>query len=179
MFRDESDKTARRSAVAKSRSEARRKLLEDSTSSSDKSSASSHSSPSSFVVQRSRPRVLLVPTIPAGVSSTLEEQGLKFFFNRFVTAASAVESPSYDLKSPPLLRAISLEATLRDAVASVGLAAMSNVTGDRSLLLVSREKYVAGLNSVRLAVGDPEQANPNQTFKLIVMLSLYEVCSNS
>jgi hypothetical protein len=121
--------------------------------------------------------VPLVPTIPAAVSSSVDEQGLKFFFNRFVTAISAVENSPYDIKSPPFLRDISLEARLRDAVISVGLAALANVTRDRSLLLVSREKYVAAINTVRLAVGNPEQANPDQTFKLIVMLSLYEVRS--
>lgn len=119
----------------------------------------------------------LVPTIPAAVPSSMEEQGLKFFFNRFVTAISAVQNSPYDIKSPPFFNAISLEARLRDAIISVGLAAMANVTRNRSLLLASREKYVAAINSVRLAVGNPEQANPDQTFKLIVMLSLYEVRS--
>lgn len=179
MFRDENDKAARRSTIAKSRSEARRKQLGDSNSSSDASSpVSSQSSPSSLVVQRRSPRVHRALSIPAAVSSSVEEQGLKFFFNRFVTAVSAVESSPYDINSPPFLSAISLEARLRDAVISVGLAAMANVTRDRSLLLVSREKYAAAINSVRLAVGNPEQANPDQTFKLIVMLSLYEVNSD-
>lgn len=119
-----------------------------------------------------------VPTIPAAVPSSVDEQGLKFFFSQFVTAISAVENSPYDIKSRPSLRDVSLEARLQDAVISVGLAALANVTRDRSLLLVSREKYVAAINSVRLAVGNAEQANPDQTFKLIVMLSLYEVRSN-
>lgn len=103
---------------------------------------------------------------------------MRFFFNRFTTTVSALGSSPYDIKSPPFLKAISLEAGIRDSVISVGLAAMANVTRDRSLLLVSREKYVAAINSVRMAVGNPEQANPDQTFKLIVLLSLYEVGSN-
>lgn len=177
-FRDENDKAARRSAMAKSRSEARRKRVKDSTPDPDGSPVSSCPSRLSSVVQRRSSPMFLGQTIPAAVSSSLEEQGLRFFFNRFVTAISAVENSPYDIKSPPFLGAISLEARLRDAVISVGLAAMANVTRDRTLLLVSREKYVAAINSVRLAVGNPEQVSPDQTFKLIVMLSLYEVRSD-
>ncbi|KAJ5175891.1 uncharacterized protein N7482_001768 [Penicillium canariense] len=71
--------------------------------------------------------------------------------------------------------AIHRESSLRDAVVSVGLAAMSNVTQDRALSLAAREKYVATINVVQRAVENPESANVNQTFKIILMLSLYEM----
>lgn len=179
VFRDENDKAARRSTLAKSRSEARRKRVEDSTADPDGSPVSLCPSRSSSVIQRRSSPKFLGQTIPAPVSFSLKEQGLKFFFDRFVTATSAVENSPYDIKSPAFLGAISLEARLRDAVISVGLAAMANVTQDRSLLLVSREKYVEAISSVRLAVGNPEQVSPDQTLKLIVMLSLYEVRSDT
>lgn len=178
MFRDENDQTARRSAIAKAKSAARQKPLNDSTWSSEKTSSSAEPS-SSLVLGKRPPWVLFVPTIPVAISSSMEERGLKFFFNRFATAVSAFESSPYDIKSPSFLNAISLEAPLLDAVVSVGLAALSNITKDRSLLLASREKHMGTINSVRLAVGNPEQASPDKTFKLIVMLSLYEVCSNN
>lgn len=42
---------------------------------------------------------------------------------------------------------------------------------------LARKKYVIAINTVRKAVENPENANPSQTLKLILMLSLYEVCS--
>lgn len=133
---------------------------------------------SSNLELRRQPRVVSLQSIPAAISSNLEERGLKFFFNRFATAVSAFQGSPYDIKSLSFLNAISLEVPLREAVVSVGLAALSNITKDRSLLLASREKHMGTINSVRLAVENPEQASPDQTFKLIVMLSLYEVSPN-
>lgn len=68
-----------------------------------------------------------------------------------------------------------MQLPLRDATISVGLAAMSNVSQDRVLSLAAREKYVAAINVVRTAVQNPEHANANQTFQIIIMLTLYEV----
>ena len=79
------------------------------------------------------------------------------------------------LELSPLLEGMLLHPPVRDAAISVGLAAKSNVTRDRSMRLVAKEKYAATISSVRVAVENPQQTNPDQTFKLIVMLSLYEV----
>ena len=68
-----------------------------------------------------------------------------------------------------------MQSPLRDATVSVGLAAMSNVSQDRALSLAAREKYVAAINVVRRAIENPEKANANLTFHIIVMLSMYEV----
>jgi hypothetical protein len=65
--------------------------------------------------------------------------------------------------------------SVRDAVVSVGLAAMSNVNRDKALRILSREKHATVISAVQMAVGNPAQANPDCTFHLIVMLSLYEV----
>lgn len=80
-----------------------------------------------------------------------------------------------DPEMSPLMATIPNELPLRDAVMAVGLAAMSNVTHDKSLLSAAREKYLAALNIVRAAVENPQLANPVLTFKLILMLSLFEV----
>jgi hypothetical protein len=120
--------------------------------------------------------MVMVPTLPAVVPSTLEEQGMRFFVNRFVGAVSGMagDAPP-ELETSPFLKAIHVQSPLRDATISVGLAAMSNVSQDRALSLAAREKYVAAINVVRKAVQNPDQANANQTFLIIVMLSMYEV----
>lgn len=114
--------------------------------------------------------------MPAVVPLSLEEQGLRFFFDRFVSAMSGLDgnAPS-GLQTPPFLKAILMQSPLRDATISVGLAAMANVNQDRALSLAAREMYVAAINFVRRAVQNPERANANQTFHIIVMLSMYEV----
>ena len=118
-------------------------------------------------------------TIPAVVSSNVEDQGLKFFLTQFVTAVSGVEEGPFIISSSPLLKTLAKELPLRDAVVSVGLAALANVTRDRCLHTLAREKYLGAINTVRQAVENPKQANPDQTLKLILMLSLYEVCTVS
>lgn len=180
LFRDENDKTVQRSVEAKSKSEARRKLLDESAVvKHDRPMNKSRLSQSGLVVQR-KPEVFWISGIPAVMPSSLEDQGLKFFFSRFATSIQkATKNPIMldmsDLEKSPLLATIPNELPLQDAVMAVGLAAMSNVTHDQSLLLAAREKYLAALNIIRAAVENPQLANPVLTFKIILMLSLFEV----
>ncbi|KAJ6125673.1 hypothetical protein N7523_003293 [Penicillium sp. IBT 18751x] len=174
MFRDENDRTARRSAAAKSKSEARRRILDSEKSSPGQEFPDSPQTNPVMLEKKPKSRVVFMPTIAAAVSSTIEEQGLNFFFYRFVTAVSMLEQPPPQLEVPHLLGQMLLRPCVRDAAISVGLAAKSNVMRDRYMRLVAKEKYATAISSVREAVGNPEQANLDQTFKLIFMLSLYE-----
>lgn len=113
--------------------------------------------------------------------SSLENQGLRFFFNRFGNSIQKVaNSPTAlqisDLDKSPLMASVTNELPLRDAIIAVGLAAMSNVISDQSLLIVAREKYLTAINIVRSAVGSPHLSNPVLIFKIITILSLFEVC---
>lgn len=175
MFRDENDKTARRSAAAKSKSEARRRILDSEKPSSSPKHAESPQTTLVMLEKKPTPRVVFIPTIPAAVSSTIEEQGLNFFFHRFVTAFSMLQHAPPQLEAPRLLGEMLRHPPVRDAASSVGLAAKSNVTLDRSMRLMAKEKYAVAISSLRVAVENPQQANPDQTFKLMFMLGLYEV----
>ncbi|KAJ5407795.1 hypothetical protein N7509_001678 [Penicillium cosmopolitanum] len=185
LFRDENDKTVQRSVVAKSKSEARRKLLDEFAEVNyDRPVHMSKSSRLGLIVRRD-PEVFWISAIPAVMPSSLEDQGLKFFFNRFATSIQKATKNPISLEMPelemsPLMATIPNELPLRDAVMAVGLAAMSNVTHDHSLLQAARVKYLAALNIVRAAVENPQRANPVLIFKLILMLSLFEmVCCPS
>ncbi|KAJ5671090.1 hypothetical protein N7507_000217 [Penicillium longicatenatum] len=176
LFRDETDKAARRSATAKSRAERRKVPVAPETSDSSSSSEEDLKA----VVQRRKPNVAREPTIPLAVPISVEDRGLTFFCSQFVTATSAAMEGPFVLSKSCFLSTVSVELPFRDAVVSVGLAALSNVTRDRSLRLVAREKYAGSLNAVRRAVENPLQARPNQTLKIIFMIGLYEmVCCNS
>ncbi|KAJ5729372.1 uncharacterized protein N7483_003880 [Penicillium malachiteum] len=180
MFRDETDKAAQRSALAKSRSAEREGITQGSTLSHTSSSKRSTRDQSKTVVlswKLNQPS--LVISVPASVPTNVENQGLNFFFTQFVTEISGIDDFSFILSSSHLLGTPTVELPLQNAAISIGLAALSNVTRDRSLLLVAREKYVSCINLVRQAVENPDQANPDLILKLILMLGLYEmVCCN-
>lgn len=174
LFRDETDKAAWRSATAKSRAGERRKISVTPQVNSNLSSSSEDDLKA--VVQQRKLNLALKPSIPLEVATTVEDRGLEFFCSQFVTATSAAIEGPFTLSKTSFLGTISAELHFRDAVVSVGLAALSNVTRDRSLRLVAREKYATSLNVVRQAVENPLQASPPQIMKIILMIGLYEVC---
>jgi hypothetical protein len=183
MFRNENDKAARRSAEAKAKTEARRKLEDSAALESDISTPGSGAdrSPSDALVCRSRGQLIPTPRIIAPLSIPLEDQGLRFFVNRFVTRIANRTGRSLHegtVQPSPRLGTVALDQSSLDAVVSVGLAALSNVNNDRELRILSREKHAVVIKAVREVVENPAQANPDRTFHLIVMLSLYEVRSS-
>ncbi|KAJ5519409.1 Chondroitin AC/alginate lyase [Penicillium expansum] len=183
MFRDENDKAARRSAEAKAKTEARRKLEDIAALESEISTPGLRSdrSPSDKLVCRGRGQLILTPLrITAPLSIPLEDQGLRFFVNRFVTRMATGKDRSLHVgtvQPSPHLGAVALDQSSRDAVISVGLAALSNVNDDRALRILSREKHAMVIQAVREVVENPAQANPDRTFHMIVMLGLYEMVS--
>ena len=63
----------------------------------------------------------LVPTMPAVVPTTIEDQGLRFFFTRFVSVVSGMtgDVPS-GLDSSPFLKAILMQLRLHDYLGWTG-----------------------------------------------------------
>ncbi|KAJ5342236.1 hypothetical protein N7541_011360 [Penicillium brevicompactum] len=180
MFRSENERAAQLSAEAKAKSRARRRLEDGVALDSDIPTPESRAEPSPEEVVRciwdqtsSSPNILALPT-------PVDDQGLGFFINRFVTPMP-IRVGGYlrvnSVQDSTFFRQINSDSSIRDAVVSVGLAAMSNVQRDRSLRIMSREKHARVIKTVREAVGNPAQANPDRTFPLIVMLSLYEMVS--
>ncbi|KAJ5822519.1 Chondroitin AC/alginate lyase [Penicillium robsamsonii] len=181
MFRDENGKAARRSAAAKAKTEPRRRL-EDSALESDISTSVLRADilPSAALFCRSMDQLTPTLRITTPMSTPLEDQGLRFFINSFVTRMATRPNGSIDVggKPPsPHFGAINLHRSSRDAVISVGLAALSNVNNDRALRILSREKHALVIKAVREVVQNPTQANPDKAFHLIVMLSIYEMVS--
>ncbi|CAG8022490.1 unnamed protein product [Penicillium salamii] len=177
MFRSENERAAQLSAEAKAKSKARRRLEDGLALDSDSTSESRDPSPKALVrynrVQTSSSPIVAIPT-------PLEDQGLRFFINRFVTPMPIRVGGCLQVQNVQdtlFFKEIDYDSSIRDAVVSVGLAAIANVNRDRSLRILSREKHARVIKAVREAVGDPTQANPDRTFPLIVMLSLYEMVS--
>ncbi|KAJ5646009.1 hypothetical protein N7490_002381 [Penicillium lividum] len=167
LFRDETDKAARRSATAKSRAGEGRKVPVATLLKSDASKRCAKQYKA--VLSQGKPNLMPIPTIPLAVPASVEDQGL-----------SRGNGGAFFSSNSPFLSTVSVELPFRDAVLSVGLAALSNVNRDPSLRLAAREKYAASLQNVRRAVENPLQARLNQTLKIILMIGLYEmVCCTS
>jgi hypothetical protein len=154
LFRDENARTQHRSATAKDRS----------------SQAEAH--------QNRVKHDQFILRVISGPSMSIEESGLSFFLNRFTTAPQWTfgGQSSVGVTIHPLIRHVVSRQPSRDALVSVGLAALSNVTGDKAYLRLALQKYVNGISLVRKALEEPTKTGLDDTIKLAAMLTLFEVC---
>ncbi|OJJ42449.1 hypothetical protein ASPZODRAFT_1311720 [Penicilliopsis zonata CBS 506.65] len=103
--------------------------------------------------------------------SPVEDQALRFFFTHFASIRSE------HVHSSLFFSGLADNPSLHDAVLSVGLAAMANVTGEKAAMTLAQHKYASSVGVVRRAVQDPTKASPHQTIQIILMLSLFEMVS--
>ncbi|OKL64585.1 hypothetical protein UA08_00587 [Talaromyces atroroseus] len=153
LFRDENARTKHRSATAKDRSR-------------------------QAEIHRNRVKQdQYILRVTAGPSMSIEEGGLSFFLNRFTTVTqwSLAGQSSIDGTIHPFIRSLISTEPSRDALISVGLAALSNVTGDKACLRLALQKYVNGIMHVRKALEEPAKADLDDTLKLAAMLTLFEI----
>ncbi|KAH8698588.1 hypothetical protein BGW36DRAFT_148652 [Talaromyces proteolyticus] len=120
-------------------------------------------------------------SLAATPSKSLDEGGLSFFLDRFTTAPqwSSIDQSSMSVTVHPFIKSIVAKEQTRDALISVGLAALSNVTGDKACLKVALQKYVNGIKHVREALEEPTKTDLDDTLKLAVILALFELVSTS
>lgn len=166
LFRDENARTIRRATAAKARSRAQRKDTgSDSASSLDSQlMRSSHGSITA---------TSLSSTLP---SLDMDEVGLHFFIYHFSTYAWAGRCSPRNFTSP-FMRRFGEDATLRSAVASVGLAALSNVRKDEAILRGARQRYGQAIRVIRNALKSHTADQLDGTMKMILMVALFEVGS--
>lgn len=75
------------------------------------------------------------------------------------------------------MRRFGEDATLRSAVASVGLAALSNVRKDEAILRGARQRYGQAIRVIRNALKSHTADQLDGTMKMILMVALFEVGS--
>lgn len=164
LFRDENARTIRRAKAAKARSRGQRPDAEfDSTSSADLQLMSSN--------HRNVTATSLRSTLP---SLDLDKVGLQFFVYRFSTFNWAGRGPPQKVASP-FLRRVSEDETLRSAVASVGLAALSNIRKDEVLLREARQRYGQTIKTIQNTLRSDKTNRPDGIMKMILMVALFEV----
>jgi hypothetical protein len=102
------------------------------------------------------------------------DEGLTFFFTHYVTVASKLANEQVDVTTP-LWPWLFMQNRTIDAVSSVGLAGLSNVTKDPNLMLIARRKHSDTLKLVIEELSDTANVDLDMLFKRVVMLIVFEV----
>lgn len=114
------------------------------------------------------------------LSPIFQEQGMAFFFSRYVAAAHENVAHNnydfiYDIWRPNRsTRDAQIDAVLAGMTA-VGLAAMSSLTCSPERLDWARQSYVTALRLTNDALMDPEEATKDSTLLAVLILGTYEM----
>lgn len=164
LFRDENAKTQQRSATAKDRS---RRQKEPQTQ--DRLALTS-----TRTVATSTAATVATTATNKWPSASVEERGLRFFVDRFTISPHLDKSGRTTTIHPYVMELMDSEPT-RESLLAVGLAALTNATGDKACHTAALQKYAASINFLRRALQDPMNASVEDTIRLLVTLSIYEV----
>ncbi|GIC86192.1 uncharacterized protein Aud_002557 [Aspergillus udagawae] len=168
LFRDENARTIKRATAANVRSRAQRK---------DAGSDSASSPDLQFM--RSGHGTIMATSLPSTLPCLdMENLGLQFFVYHFSTYAWAGRCPPQTVASPFMHR-ISEDETLRSAVASVGLAALSNIRKDEAILRGARRRYGQAIRVIQNTLRSKKAYPLEDTMKMILMVALFEIVDAS
>ncbi|KAF7180013.1 hypothetical protein CNMCM7691_009066 [Aspergillus felis] len=168
LFRDENARTIRRATAAKVRSRAQRKDAgSDAASSPD------------LQLMGSGHGTITATSLPSTLPCLdMDNLGLQFFIYHFSTYAWAGRCPPQPIASPFMHR-ISENETLRSAVASVGLAALSNIRKDEAILRGARQRYGQAIRVIQNTLRSKKAYLLEGTMKMILMVALFEIVDAS
>ncbi|EAA29033.3 hypothetical protein GE21DRAFT_4902 [Neurospora crassa] len=186
MFRDESTKVIQKAHAQWGISD-----LPDSadspssSSSSSSSSTSSTPSPKSVVSSRSyfseRPRFKLSTSpehsrtrLPKEIYATKDDQAIQFYVEHYVVGHPDEPTAAHELRMVEWIHA----PEFRDMMAAVGLASMSNLTGNKALVTMARQKYGLALQHTASSIANPQAMNLDISLRTVIMLAIYEVIRN-
>lgn len=183
MFRDESSKVIQKAHAQWGISDLPEYVDSPSSSSSSSSSSSlSTPSPKSAVSVRSsfseRPRFKLsaspehsLARIPKEVYATRDDQAIQFYVEHYVVGHPDEPTATHELRMVDWIHA----PEFRDMMAAVGLASMSNLTGDKMLDTMARQKYGLALQHTASSLANPGAMNLDISLRTVIMLAIYEV----
>ncbi|KAL2809171.1 hypothetical protein BJX63DRAFT_424012 [Aspergillus granulosus] len=171
VFRDENARIIRRVKTAKGQA-----LVETQAP----GTVSEASCVSQENVSRLNPRGL-VPVLARPMSITardIDEHGLLFFVHNF-SAAPIFDGSFAGQYRKTIYEEVEVDASLRNSIISIGLAALSNVNRDPALLSQARRRYGVSLNEVRRILGNLPYPNVAGLLRMILMLAIFEVSSTA
>ncbi|PKS10301.1 hypothetical protein jhhlp_002052 [Lomentospora prolificans] len=118
------------------------------------------------------------------LSPSFQEQGVAFFFSRYVTATEeTADYHNFDFIYEVWQPSRGAQERRVDAVlasmTAVGLAAMATLTRSPERLDWARQSYVTALRLINDALEDPEEATKDSTLLSVLILGTYEMLTGS
>ncbi|KAH6636274.1 hypothetical protein F5144DRAFT_601032 [Chaetomium tenue] len=105
------------------------------------------------------------------IYATPVEKGIQFYLEHYVIGLPDEPRAGHELQGVKWFHS---RAT-RDIIAAVGLAGLSNLTGDKELSTLSRYHYGLALRNVSSSVRDPKSLELDLVMRTVVMMAMYEV----
>lgn len=105
------------------------------------------------------------------ISPTQEDQGFNFYVHRYLLGHPDEPRNASELKSCSWL----WEPTLRDVSTALGLASMSNLNGDKALMVDARRRYGNALRTAGQLIVADSNTSVDTTSRLVVQLALFEL----
>ncbi|RBR11871.1 uncharacterized protein FIESC28_08818 [Fusarium coffeatum] len=127
----------------------------------------------SSVANATHPIHIRPSRLPTPIDSSLEDQGVQFYVNRYLIGHP--DEPRYpgDLTSTEWL----WDPAVQDIMAAVGLASLSNLRGDTSMMTMARQKYGLALRQTGRLIQASSMPDFEVTMRSVVMLAMFEVCA--
>ncbi|KPA40109.1 hypothetical protein FLAG1_07005 [Fusarium langsethiae] len=139
---------------------------------------SSPSSSSSIISKSSATNTALAvfaqpPRLPTPIDSSIEDQGIQFYVNRYLIGHPDEPRHPGDLTNTEWL----WDPAVQDIMAAVGLASLSNLRGDSSMMTTARQKYGLALRQTGRLIQTSSMPDFEVTMRSVVMLAMFEVCA--
>ncbi|KAM7193271.1 white-opaque regulator 1 [Naviculisporaceae sp. PSN 640] len=114
-------------------------------------------------------------TTPKEIYATRSDQAVRFFIEHYLVGHPDEPKASQELQGIGWIHAPQIQ----NIMAAVGLASMSNLTGDKSLQVMATEKYGLALRQMVESIKNLGSIDLGVSMRTIIILSLFEVCGGS
>ncbi|RDW72374.1 Zn(II)2Cys6 transcription factor domain-containing protein [Aspergillus mulundensis] len=166
LFRDENERIIRRAKAAHERSRVKAQAGKD--------RQASNSQPENATFSRLDSGTAVVPSRPMPMTSLdIDNLGLQFCYRQY-TCEPGTEKVFPRGFQQHMLRIMQTNASFRNAVVPVGLATLSNVNRDPSMLTLARQRYGTTLKSVRSFVTNQSRGDMESLFYVIIAMAVFE-----
>ncbi|OBS21127.1 hypothetical protein FPOA_07466 [Fusarium poae] len=111
------------------------------------------------------------PRLPTPIDSSIEDQGIQFYVNRYLIGHPDEPRHPGDLTNTEWL----WDPAVQDIMAAVGLASLSNLRGDSSMMTTARQKYGLALRQTGRLIQTSSMPDFEVTMRSVVMLAMFEL----
>lgn len=107
-----------------------------------------------------------------------EDKGISFFFAHYVMILSTSTGEAVHYRATPFWPQLWTNKLFFNAVCSVGLAALSNVTKDQVMMVKARQRYLELVGYVAKALKNLDEVDLEDILKAVTMLAIFEVVNS-